>query len=149
MRAIGAALGFGLLSSLTWSAGAIASDYYHECGMPGGAYRMHDETLYTGTGDDEKEVRYTPISKVVISETDGFCVGKTGTKYGFSSRRYLQRVEIRSGGERIKLDFYCELASDGTPAGDECTRQVKTRVKRLIPVYDTTVTKIPGAPGQD
>jgi len=120
-----------------------ASDYYHECGLPGGQYKMHDEILYEGSGASEKQLEYKTLSKVTLSETEGYCVGKTGKRYGFRSERYFQHVEIRQNGQPIKLNFYCELASDGLPANETCVRQVQTRVKRLVPAYNTKTIQTP------
>jgi len=149
MNMSGVAVGLGLLLVIGWNSESTASGYYHECGTPGGQYRMLDEVLYSGSGENEKELKYKVISKVVLSETEGYCIGKTGNKYGFNSERYIQRIEVRQNGETLKLDFYCELASDGLPAGDECTKQVKTKIKRLIPAYDTKVVVTPDAPKQN
>lgn len=150
MKLFGVAAGLIALYLTAWQGESAASDYYHECGMPGGAYRMLDGQLFSGSGSGEKELRYKEISKVTLSETVGFCVGKTGNKYGFNSERYMQRVEIRlDDGSSQKLDFYCELASDGLPAGDDCAREVKTRIKRLVPAYDTKIIIDPDAPKQE
>lgn len=149
MERFGLVLSVGVLILVGGHGHSSASDFYHECGMPGGQYRIQDETLFTGSGKDEKELRYTSIAKVTISETEGFCIGKTGNKYGFASKRYLHRIELRQDGERFKLDFYCELASDGLPAGDTCDQRVNTKVKRLVPAYETKITKVPGAPSSE
>jgi hypothetical protein len=150
MKLFGLALGLCVLFSTAWQTDSAASDYYHECGLPGGAYRMLDGVLFSGSGTDEKELKYKEISKVTLSEITGFCVGKTGNKYGFNSERYMQRVEIGlDDGSHQKLDFYCELVSDGLPAGDDCAREVKTRIKHLVPAYDTKITIDPDAPKQE
>ncbi|MGI9406535.1 MAG: hypothetical protein ACR2O4_09200 [Hyphomicrobiaceae bacterium] len=134
--------------AVVWTAPAQASDYYHECATPGGEYRMHDETLFTGQSDNEKQREYKVLSKTVLSETEGYCIARSGRRYGFNSARYILRVEVPTDDEPVKLIFYCELAADGLPANEVCDKPRNTKTKRLVPAYETRQTIRPDDPAQ-
>src|SRR5262245_12440751 len=116
-------------SLLLGSVAARASDSFHDCGAVSrsGKYVLEakgaSHVLKSTAGG--APIAFQVIERTPLRELAGYCIGK-GKRYRFSTDIYGLTLEFEVNGTKVQERFRCEMLSDGTPAGIECEREIRS-----------------------